>query len=290
MKLENKNKSMEYILKVCRVHNVIDLNRVINNGATMIGVHAVYIDREKYLLNEKKYLPIEQVDNINPKLPVALFEIDSIRNMQKYISDNIEQAILFQRPISIELMKECCKIYNMPIDKIYIQLHHRTNKRYINLIKKKMCKRIIAVVGIYQKDFKEYFWYIHNSLNPKTDYILIDLSVHQSDLSNYDNNLDKLKRIEEIGAFIENNKVPIIIADDTNVEQMKKYLKKIKSHQILLKGIDMQNTVEIKKSEQKYEVINEREKKYLAKIRKSSKLLGEWKNFLIEEGKEYFEN
>jgi phosphoribosylanthranilate isomerase len=277
-----------YIFKVCRVHNIEDLKIVISNGANMIGIHAVYIDRNAYLSSEEKYLPIKRDLEIDENLPISVFEVDSIKNMQKSMQKNIEQVILFQRPIDIKLMEKCCNIYKMPISNMYIQLHHRTTREYIDNIKEKLCKKIIAVVGLFQDDFEDYFWYLHKSLNCETDYILIDLSVHQSDLSTYKNNSDKLMKIKEICKVIENNKVPIILAEDTTVKMMQDYLKEIKKHNIIIKGIDMQNAVEISKKEQRYIIINDDKKDYQAKIRKSNERLKEWKEFLEKNSKNYF--
>ena len=277
-----------YIFKVCRVHNIEDLKMVSNNGVNMIGIHAVYTDRNAYLSSEEKYLPIKRNLEINENLPLSVFEIDSIKDMQKSIPENIEQVILFQRPIDIELMEKCCNIYKMPISNMYIQLHHRTTKEYIDNIKEKLCKKIIAVVGLFQKDFEEYFWYLHKSLNWKTDFILIDLSIHQSDLAKYKNNIDKLMKIRKICQTIVNNKVPIILAEDTTVKRMKDYLKEIKKHNIIIKGIDMQNAVEISKKDQRYTIIKNGRKNYQAKIRKSNEKLKEWKKFIEKDSKKYF--
>jgi phosphoribosylanthranilate isomerase len=277
-----------YIFKVCRVHNIEDLKMVSSNGANMIGIHAVYIDRNAYLSCEEKYFPVKRDLEINEKLPISVFEVDSIKNMQKSMPKNIEQVILFQRPIDIKAMEKCCNIYKMPISNMYIQLHHRTTKEYIDNIKEKLCKKIIAVVGLFQDDFEEYFWYLHKTLNWKTDFILIDLSIHQSDLSKYKNNIDKLKKIKKICPIIKNNKVPIILAEDTTVKRMQQYLKEIKKHNIIIKGIDMQNAVEISKKEQRYIIINDDKNDYQAKIRKSDERLKKWKEFLEKDSKKYF--
>ena len=279
---------LDYIFKICRVHNIEDLKIVTNNGVNMIGIHAVNIDRTGYLDSEKKYFPKVKDIKINEELPISIYEIDSIQAMQKNIPENMQQVILFQRTIDIKLMEECCNIYKMPINNMYIQLHHRTTKEYINNIKEKLCKNIIAVIGIFQDDFENYFWYLHDSLNIEIDFILIDLSVHQSDLSKYKSNCNKLMRIREICKLIKDNKVPIILAEDTTVKKMKVYLKEIKKHNILIKGLDMQNAVEINKKEQRYIIINEDEKEYQLKIRKSNEKLKEWKKFFEKDNKKYF--
>ena len=39
--------------------------------------------------------------------------------------------------IDIESMEKCCNIYNIPMSNMYIQLHHRTTREYIDNIKEK---------------------------------------------------------------------------------------------------------------------------------------------------------
>ena len=274
--MEDKN----YIFKICRVHNLKDLETVKhNNEVNMIGIHAVYYNQKVYKKSEIKYKPIycnyKNVDN----LPIAIYEIDSIREMQKHIPNNITQAILFQRPLSVENMKKCIELYNMPQNDLFIQLHYRVNNDEIRNIKSKICKNIIATIGIFQEDFEEYFNNLQKILNNKSDYILVDLSEHQSNLSIYNENLDKFKKLKEIIPIIQNNEIPIILAEDTSPDIMKKYLYEINKYNISIKGIDMQNAVELEKNKQKYEILYDRNIKYQIKIRKSEKLIKSWDNF-----------
>ena len=176
-----------YIFKICRVHNLIDLETVKSNtNVNMIGIHAVYYNQEEYKNSEKKYNPIYSNYENTDQLPIATFELDSIREMQKYIPDDIIPVILFQRTLSIEKMKKCIELYNISKKNFYIQLHYRINNDEIINIKSKLSKNIIATIGIYQDDFTEYFNNLQKILNNKSDYILIDLSEHQSNLSIYD--------------------------------------------------------------------------------------------------------
>lgn len=274
--MEDKN----YIFKICRVHNLKDLETVKhNNEVNMIGIHAVYYNQEVYKKSEIKYKPIycnyKNVDN----LPIAIYEIDSIREMQKHIPNNITQAILFQRPLSVENMKKCIELYNMPQNDLFIQLHYRINNDEIRNIKNKICKNIIATIGIFQEDFQEYFNNLQKILNNKSDYILIDLSEHQSNLSIYNEKIDKFKKLKEVIPIIQNNNIPIILAEDTSPDTMKKYLYEINKYNILIKGIDMQNAVELEKSKQKYEILYDRNIEYQIKIRKTEKLMKGWNNF-----------
>lgn len=270
-----------YIFKICRVHNLIDLETVKSNtNVNMIGIHAVYYNQEEYRNSEKKYNPIYSNYENTDQLPIATFELDSIREMQKYIPDDIIPVILFQRTLSIEKMKKCIELYNISKKNFYIQLHYRINNDEIINIKSKLSKNIIATIGIYQDDFTEYFNNLQKILNNKSDYILIDLSEHQSNLSIYDKNVDKLKKLKEVIPKIQNNKIPIILADDTNPVTMKNYLDEINKYKILIKGIDMQNAVEFNKEEQKYELLSDKGAKYQIKVRKSNTLMKNWNNFL----------
>lgn len=283
--MDNFNK--DYLFKVCRVHNKKDLDNVISNRANMIGIHAVILNREEYIENEKKYSPIFLKDDFDKELPILSLEVESIKNMQKYIPSNIIPVILFQREMECKKIIECCEIYNLNIKNMYIQLHHRLTENYIENIKKEVCKNVIAVIGAYQTDFKEYFKFLESKLNKNTDYILIDMSVHQSNLSNYNDKVDKLEIIENMSKIIENNKIPIILAEDTNTGNMKKYLDIISKYDINIKGLDMQNSVEKDKTNQKYELYKDYDSEYQIKVRKSKKLLRNWKNF-FQDNKKYF--
>lgn len=283
--MDNFNK--DYLFKVCRVHNKKDLDNVISNSANMIGIHAVVLNREEYIENEKKYSPIFLRDDYDKELPILSLEVESIKNMQKYIPSNIIPVILFQREMECKKIIECCEIYDLNIQNMYIQLHHRITENYIENIKKEVCKNVIAVIGAYQTDFKDYFKFLESKLNENTDYILIDMSVHQSNLSNYNAKVDKLEIIENMSKIIENNKIPIILAEDTNTGNMKKYLDIISKYDINIKGLDMQNSVEKDKTNQKYELYKDYDSEYQIKVRKSEKLLRNWKNF-FQDNKKHF--
>ena len=274
------NFNKDYIFKVCRVHNKKDLDNVISNNANMIGIHAVILNRAEYIENEKKYSPIFLNDDYDKGLPILSLEVDGIKNMIKYIPSNIIPVILFQREMEYKKIIECCKIYNLNIKNMYIQLHHRITENYIQNIKKEVCKNIIAVIGAY-------FKFLERKLDKNMDYILIDMSVHQSNLSNYSTKVDKLEVIENLSRIVENNKIPIILAEDTSTENMKKYMDIISKYDINIKGLDMQNSVEKDKINQKYELYKDYDGEYQIKVRKSEKLLRNWKNF-FQDNKKYF--
>ena len=135
---------------------------------------------------------------------------------------------------------------------------------------------------------------LDKKLNPKTDYILLDLSKHQPDLisfsESYKDSIDKVAVLNNVARYIKNNKVPIIVADDTTPSQMKEYLKVLDSHDIYIKGVDMQNSLEFNSREQKYQMVECMGKKYQIKIRKSGTELARWCDFLDNLDIEYFKN
>ena len=53
-------------------------------------------------------------------------------------------------------------------------------------------------------------------------------------------------------------------------------------YNILIKGIDMQNAVELEKNKQRYKIMYDKGIKYQFKKRKSIKLMQKWKNFFKE--------
>ena len=67
--------------------------------------------------------------------------------------------------------------------------------------------------------------------------------------------MNKFEKLKEIIPIIQNNKIPIILAEDTDPDTMKKYLHELKKYKISIKGIDMQNAVELEKKKQKYELL-----------------------------------
>ena len=272
-----------FVFKLCRIQNVQDLKTAITNGVNMIGIHAVYPDRIKYLKNEIKYSPINTSVNIDSNLPIGTLELNAIRDIHNYIPKNMKQAILFDKQLSIKNMINTCKMYNIS-NEIYIQLQHRTEKKYIEKVKEEVSNNLIITIGLFQSDFKDYFWYIHDLLNPKTDYILIDLSKHQPDLISYSDeykdSINKLYVIAALASIMKHNKVPIIIADDTTPEEMEKYLKNLSEYDIKIAGVDMQNCVEYMPNEQKYQMVKCQQKQYVIKVRKSSDKLSLWNEVL----------
>lgn len=274
----------DFIFKVCRVQNIQDLNTIAINGANMIGLHAVYPDRIKYLKNELRYNPVDLSMEVPKNLPADVLGLKGIRDMQKYIPDSIKQAILFERQISIEDMIKTLELYNVKKEKSYIQVHYRVTANEVFKIKEYVTKNVITTIGLFQKDFKEYFTKLQDMLDPETDYILVDLSKHQPDLisfsENYKESIDRVAVLNHVAKCMRGNKVPIIIADDTTTEQMNAYLEILEKNNIYVRGMDMQNTLEYSSIEQRYQMVRCADEVYQIKIRKSGTKLANWSEFL----------
>ena len=285
IKINNENK-FEY--KLCRVHNLYDLQIAGNAGVTMIGIHAVYDDKNKYYAAESKYNPILKAKLNN--YPVPLYEIDSIKNMVKKIPDNIRPVIVFEKNIGVQNILKCFEIFGLNPQKTGIQIQFYITKKELKELKKNI-SFVIVTVGIQQKNLPLEFKKLNNILNPNSDYILLDFSKHQPDII-----LDNDKFVEDINkkylllekyakdTFI--GKIPLLLADDTETAVMSRYISILKEHNVTVKGIDMQNAVELNSNEQRYQLVKMLNTQYQIRIRKSVKKLEEWKNFVLLQEKE----
>ena len=121
-------------------------------------------------------------------------------------------------------------------------------------------------------------------LDAHKDYILIDMSKHQPDLilysEEYKESINRASLLKHLAPIIENNKIPIIIADDTIPEKMEEYLKILLNYNINIAGVDMQNSVEYLPNEQRYKMVYCNGCKYQIKARKSSDKLEIWDEIL----------
>lgn len=270
-----------WVYKVCRVHNVFDLKRIIAVGANMIGIHAVYHDKIGYYLSEKQYAPCFS-KKMNTSIPIADFEVESIRQMLIQLPSYIQPVLVIERLMGCKVIKECCEAYGLECENTFLQLQCRVTPFDILRIKKNVTKKNIVSIGVFQQDFANYFWSIHNVLNTSTDYILLDFSKHQPDMisgKTTEKQLFKIEIAKRIARQMSGNTVPLIIADDTTPEQMQLYMHILGQAGVYYKGIDMQNNTELRREEQKYISIIENEEMHFIRIRKSMEKLEKWKNF-----------
>ena len=280
---EDRVLASSFVFKLCRVHNIYDLLCAVENKVNMIGIHAVYLDRDNYRANEMQYRPLYSIPDEN--LPVASYEIDGIKDMQRYLPTNVKVALILERELKVGEIERICKLYGINANSIYCQLQHRVSLDYLRKIKAGLNCNVIVVIGLLQNDFVDYFWEIHSMLDCEKDYILLDCSKHQPDvlsLKTCYRSDDKDNRLFYLSQKISGNTIPVIIADDVEVDMMKKYVQILNFAGVRVGGIDIQNCVETGVHEQRYRLVNVSNKRYQIRIRKSNILLSKWRRNIDE--------
>ena len=275
------------IFKLCRVHNSIDYSNAIENGVNMIGIHAVYSNVESYIASEQQYYPIDRKIYRNDRnLPISDYEIYGIRDLIKKIDNEIPVALVIEDDLDIRQIKECIRLYNLDNKNFILQLHFRACRNKILQLKDIFKNRIICTVGLNQLDFESYIDELNKILDPENDFLLVDFSKHQPDyISNSMEICTKpANEILESRIYsLKKNKLPLLIADDTSVNQMKQYLQILDVNDIVISGLDMQNAVELNKKDIRYKVIEDNNKQLIqVKVRKSRVKLQKWKSFSFD--------
>lgn len=276
------------IFKLCRVHNERDYKSSISNGVNMLGIHAVYKDFKNYEKSEKENLPKETpYRRYTENLPISDYEVESIAHLQSILDDRVGIALVIEESLSPEQVMDCVKLYKIKICKMSLQLQYRVKENEIKSFKDYFRCNIICAVGINQKDFEEYFLYLNSILNPSTDKILIDFSNHQPDIITGKEIMiegNKLETLKSLIPVLKCGEIPILLADDTRIVNMKKYIQTLSEHSIEVAGIDMQNAVEYEKKDQRYQYLElKNNMKHQIKIRKSPTKLKEWRDFVYNE-------
>ncbi|MCM1285685.1 MAG: hypothetical protein NC213_03500 [Acetobacter sp.] len=279
VKFNNKLNKNDFEFKLCRVHNLYDLQIAANAGVTMIGIHAVYNNKENYANNESKFKPIRL--NTFSSYPVSDYEIDSIRNMVQQLPCFIKPVVVFEKPITKNDILKCFGLYGINPKQAGIQLQYSIKGD--DLIEFEDCfSFIIVTLGIQQQDFKKDFDDLYKKLNPNRDYILLDLSKHQPGLADNNNIIKscelKYFLLNIIGKQIENSNIPLLVADDTEPNIILNYIDILKKYNLNIIGIDTQNSVELNQNEQRYQIIQSIDSKYQVRIKKSIQKLNKWKN------------
>lgn len=248
--------------KVCRVHNTFDLDLSIANGATMIGIHAVTHDVNGYLEQQRKFFLSGPEPNASDEsfLPLPLLEIDGIREMQYKIPDWVCQVIIFERAYEPRKIKQMLEYLGINPLRCLVQLQCRVEASYLERLRNGLGVGIIASIGIQQKDFTDYLEMLHEVLRVKGDFILLDMSKHQPDFivdptSCRVHAVDgKIQILSELSEQLKQLAIPLLIADDLSVSDFRKVLKAIKGMNIPFAGIDTQNSLEVPRFEQIYQL------------------------------------
>lgn len=272
--------------KICRIHNVYDLRLAMEMGATMIGIHAVISCKDKYYKIEDYHgIKVEYY----PNLPVPDYEIESIRYMVRCLPDGVMPILIIENKLSVEDIMKVINIYGLNVFKCGIQMQFRTNIEYINKIIEMGFERVIVAVGLMQKDVKEYLEFVDKALRTSKDLILLDMSRHQPHvivnekvIDKYDVSFEtKYNCLNRIVSCLKKLETSVLLADDIMPDKMILCQLMLLSQGVNIIGLDMQNNIEVDKTEQKYCKIKENKtsKYHYAKIRKSVEKIKKWNIF-----------
>ena len=280
-----KNKLYCQQRKICRVHNIYDLQVAMRMGATMIGIHAVIRDKKNYYKNE---IISDKCELRYNSLPVPDYEVESIRYMVENMPEGIIPILVIESLLSVEEISQILQLYGLDPKKSGIQIQCFITKEYIDSISKIGFTSIIISAGIMQKNIEKYIIKVDQFLRSKQDYILIDMSKHQPQMimNKYSYKPTKFedykyKKLDSLSTLLKNINIPILLADDINPEEFIMYQLLLKSKGVNLAGLDMQNNIELNKSEQGYckiSVPNSNSFHY-AKIRKSVDRIQKWNRY-----------
>ena len=195
-------------------------------------------------------------------------------------------ALVLEKDLSCEGIAECLRLYNLSDKNPLLQLQYRINNERFLEITRTLSKKRICTIGLNQEDFDEYFAFLNRVLDPDNDFILIDFSKHQPDYLTKKMGISsetKMNVLMKRVKCLKKSSIPLLIADDTTVEKMAKYIRYLSINDIELAGIDMQNSVEQSKEAQCYtlsDVCGKRE--FQIKVRKSDEKLRPWRDFVSQ--------
>ncbi|SFO28720.1 hypothetical protein SAMN04487831_11637 [Pseudobutyrivibrio sp. UC1225] len=272
--------------KICRVQNLYDLQMAIEMGATMIGIHAVITNKERYYETEAF---VGNKERKYADLPVPDYEVEGIRNMVFQLPKNILPVLVIESPLSINAIKRILVLYGLDSYKAGIQLQFSASKEYLEEIAKMDFSTVIIAVGLTQVDIIKYMQLFDGLLRTECDYLLLDMSKHQPNLIHSEaeqsimdkDQMSKYSMLEALSGYLKELRVSILLADDINPEEFVLYQLLLGTHGINIAGLDMQNNIEVNKYEQGYcKLKNTYNNNYhYAKIRKSIDQVQKWDVF-----------
>lgn len=267
--------------KICRVHNMYDLQVALAMGATMVGIHAVISEKEQYYKTEKIGEPLVEYST----LPVPDYEVEGIKHMVKNMPSTVKPILVIERELSKEQLDRILEIYGLGKKHCGIQIQFITDSLYVKMLNDMGFSHIIISVGIVQKNAQAYLEKIEKSLRSDKDFILLDMSKHQpqllfmkSAITEYSLELEtKMEKLQNYSRILKKTKIPVLLADDLEPEEFILCQLLLKSKGVNVVGLDMQNNIEINKEEQGYCKVRDENSCYYIKIRKSMDKTRKWK-------------
>lgn len=272
--------------KICRVHNIYDLKLAMRMGATMIGIHAVISHKEKYYKSEHV---LDGKVRFYPNLPVADYEVESIKYMVQCIPSNVMPILVIENKLLCDDIMTILGLYGLKPNSCGIQMQFYADKTYIDSVMSLGFERIIVTVGIMQKNVSNYLKEMDKILRTSKDFLLVDMSKHQPNIiagelcgEEYDMDFEeKYSRLSILSTALKELKTSILLADDIMPDKMILCQLMLLSRGVNVVGLDMQNNIETCKEEQGYCKIREPQSSncHYAKIRKSADKIKKWDDF-----------
>jgi hypothetical protein len=272
----------DWLFKVCRVHNAVDLAAVVRAGANAIGVHAVSPREPAYSRSQARHMPIlPSSATAVADLPLAHHETASVRAMTAALPEGLVVAVVMEVvPTAGDWLRILTELA-LPASSA-LQLQCRVTTEELGLLREAVTGGLICAIGADQADFAAYFRFLDDRLDPATDHILVDSSTHQPDL---------ITRAQDTpdaagsplpqptgdplpAAAMRGNRVPVLVADDVPADVLLERCRSLRRQGVRVAGCDTQNSVEVPKPAQRYRLVGSGAVQAL--VRKSPDLLAPW--------------
>jgi len=245
------------LFKVCRVHNPFDLASVVTAGAHAIGVHAVSPPEPAYSAAQERHGPLDRASVRRPDLPLAHYETEAIRLMATMLPPGLKVVVVMEQVPLRRTWQTLLATLGLPGTSA-LQLQCRVTAAELAQLRQTAPAGLVCAVGADQEDFEEYFRFLDGALDPRTDHILVDHSVHQPDLiAAGATDAPGRARTEDLARAMRGNRVPVLVADDTSARTVVERCAALRAHGVLVAGCDTQNSVEVPKQAQRYRLIKD---------------------------------
>ncbi|MER5931762.1 hypothetical protein [Streptomyces sp. NPDC002054] len=276
----------DWLFKVCRVHNAVDLAAVVRAGANAIGVHAVSPREPAYFPSQARHVPVlpppaAAAAAAVADLPLAHHETASVRAMAAALPEGLVVAVVMEDVPTAGDWRRIRTELGLPASSA-LQLQCRVTAEEIALLRQAVTGGLICAIGADQADFAAYFRFLDGLLDPATDHILVDSSAHQPDLitgarDTPDGTASPLPRPtgDPLPATaMRGNRVPVLVADDVPADVLLERCRSLRRQGVRVAGCDTQNSVEAPKPAQRYRLVGSADVQAL--VRKSPDLLAPW--------------
>lgn len=271
----------DWLFKVCRVHNAVDLAAVVRAGANAIGVHAVAPREPAYSPSQVRHMPILPLPaDAMADLPLAHHETASVREMAAALPEGLVVVVVMEDVPTVCDWRRVRTELGLPASSA-LQLQCRVTAEEVGLLREEATGGLICAIGADQADFAAYFRFLDGLLDPATDHILVDSSAHQPDLITGARDMPgaAVSPPRPTGDWfpatsMRGNRVPVLVADDVPADVLLERCRSLRRQGVRVAGCDTQNSVEVPKPAQRYRLVGSADVQAL--VRKSPDLLARW--------------